>query len=447
MSLSIVINVVRRQYRSLFGRLLGIFIVAALLIVGNVVFTMNKIVEDHPRNQMSQRLVSYVFTRLGIPPDPAALAALSADLGWGIGVMGPGFSWRSAPDLPGIETLERLAPPGPTGLFWVDGQRWAVQRQGHWRYYVTGFKLAWSDRFRRAVLEGAAALGVVLLGTYGAVRWLFTPIRQVRAGADRIAGGELHHRITTNRVDELGELTGSVNAMANRLQAGLDAKRHLLLAMGHELRTPLTRARLLAEMLPPTEDRGRLIRNLDEMGDLTRALLEAETLADPHFVLSRAPCDLAGLVREAMAAAEGAAEGARVRVDLPTPPLPPVPADRLRLRLVLGNLLGNAVRHGGGVVRVALYREGTWALICIADHGPGIAPAHLAQLGQAFWRPDPARSRKTGGHGLGLYLCRAILASHGGGLAIASTQGVGTTVTVRLPVDEGPIDEGPIGAG
>ena len=75
-------------------------------------------------------------------------------------------------------------------------------------------------------------------------------------------------------------------------------------------------------------------------------------------------------------------------------------------------------------------------VITVADTGVGIAPEHLAHLGERFYRVDSARARRDGGSGLGLSICRSIVEAHGGTLAFASVPGVGTTVTVTLPADK-----------
>ena len=101
---------------------------------------------------------------------------------------------------------------------------------------------------------------------------------------------------------------------------------------------------------------------------------------------------------------------------------------------LFANLLQNAARATPteGTIAVSARRQGPDVIVTVADTGVGIAPEHLAHLGERFYRVDPARARRDGGSGLGLSICRSIAEAHGGTLAFASTPGAGTTVTVTL---------------
>jgi signal transduction histidine kinase len=217
----------------------------------------------------------------------------------------------------------------------------------------------------------------------------------------------------------------------------LDAKRALLLAMSHELRSPLTRARLHAELLPDDAQapeiqgaRAALLRDLGEMRDLITDLLESERLASPHAALNMEATDLAELVREVVAALPDAGT---LRLDLPA--LPPLPVDRTRVRLLLRNLLDNALRHGGKAVQppeLQLEKLASGWQIRVRDFGPGVDEAQLPHLAEPFFRPDAARQRATGGVGLGLYLCRLVAQAHGGSMSLHNAH-PGLEITVLLP--------------
>jgi signal transduction histidine kinase len=115
--------------------------------------------------------------------------------------------------------------------------------------------------------------------------------------------------------------------------------------------------------------------------------------------------------------------------------------DPARVRLLLRNLLGNAVRHAAGAKQATevtlTLAEGVGGLhavtLTVRDHGPGVPPEQLAQLAQAFHRPDSARTRSAGGVGLGLYLCRLVAQAHGGQLALHNAQ-PGLAVVATWPV-------------
>lgn len=116
--------------------------------------------------------------------------------------------------------------------------------------------------------------------------------------------------------------------------------------------------------------------------------------------------------------------------------LPGALVDRARVRLLLRNLLDNALRHGAGAYRspeLMLSRVADVLVIEVRDHGPGVPGEQLARLAQAFYRPDSARTRAAGGVGLGLYLCRLVAQAHGGRLALSDAQ-PGLRVRVELPL-------------
>ena len=192
-----------------------------------------------------------------------------------------------------------------------------------------------------------------------------------------------------------------------------------MLAISHELRSPLTRARLNVELLDDSAPRQALLHDLAEMRDLITHLLESERLAQGHAALQAEPTDLAALVHDV---ADTAFEGRVLQLQIEDVG-GPVLADPTRLRLLLRNLIDNALRHGadGGPPTVYLQREADGRIAMgVRDCGRGVAPEHLAQLGEPFYRPDVARTRSAGGTGLGLALCRLVAQAHGGELRIRS---------------------------
>jgi signal transduction histidine kinase len=217
-----------------------------------------------------------------------------------------------------------------------------------------------------------------------------------------------------------------------------------LLAISHELRSPLTRARLNTELLPETTDvqpqREALLRDLALMRDLVTDLLESERLASPHVALQREPTHLSELVSEVVnevvaSLPQHPSVAQTLAADLPTLAL-----DRTRMRLLLRNLLDNALRHNTAedgsplqavVLNVQRSPDGG-VQISVRDFGPGVSDAALPHLAEPFYRPDAARERATGGVGLGLYLCKLVAQAHGGSLALRNAQ-PGLQVSVLLP--------------
>ena len=299
------------------------------------------------------------------------------------------------------------------------------------------------ERRPRLVGYGLAVLLLLTLLAWLYARHLLRPLDAIGEGARRFGAGDFSQPIAVHRPqrpDELGQLAQTINTMGEDIRQMLDAKRALLLAISHELRSPITRARLHIELLPETPDteaqRQALLRDLQEMANLVTDLLESERLAGRHAALHREPVELPALAREVLGELQvrhPAAAGVAVHV---AEPLPAPALDRGRVRLLLRNLLDNALRHGAGAplppaVTFAATPDGGLC-ITVRDHGPGVPDDQLARLAEPFYRPDSARTRSAGGVGLGLYLCRLVAQAHGGTFMLRNAQ-PGLEAVVTLP--------------
>jgi two-component system, OmpR family, sensor histidine kinase BaeS len=175
----------------------------------------------------------------------------------------------------------------------------------------------------------------------------------------------------------------------------------------------------------------RLNRLVDDLQKVSRA--QAHQL-DLHLD----PVAAAVLISDAVKAAEPSYASKGVALEAAIEPrVPTIEADTERIAEVLANLLTNALRHtsSGGIVKVSARQRAERLEISVADNGEGIAPEHLDRVFERFYRIDPARSRASGGTGIGLAIVRAIVEAHGG-TATATSPGIGsgTTVTLLLPI-------------
>lgn len=420
----------RRAHRhlrhSLKARLVALFLILAFALAGAFLFGMQKALSIGWRDAARPLVTDYVdrlVAEIGSPPSVERARALTQRLPVTVAIEGPQVHWQSHP----AETNT-----------WRRHDRWATEEgllarttaDGH--HVVFGLNVqAWRDRPRLWAWTTLAMLLLLTLVAYKSVRLLLRPLDDIRAGAQRFGRGEFAEAIPIRRNDELGELAGDVNTMATSIHQMLEAKRALLLAISHELRSPLTRARLHAELLPEhdgetTVRREGLLRELQEMADLVSELLESERLGQGHAALQREETDLGALVREVTADADVA-----VGIE---PGLPPLPLDRMRLRLLLRNLVDNALRHGDAtrspLVRLARDAQ-QHIVLTVRDFGPGVDDEVLPQLAQPFYRPDAARERATGGVGLGLYLARLVAQAHGASFTLANAR-PGLEITVRF---------------
>ncbi|MEO8297677.1 MAG: HAMP domain-containing sensor histidine kinase [Burkholderiales bacterium] len=442
----------RRFKHSLGLKLLLLFLLLALALGATFLVGMRHIGGNGWRALAEPLLHDYadrLVAEIGSPPDPARAEALAQRLHLRIRIDGPALHWVSSNTAPDDA---RGAPLGPRWLR-VDGDEPEDAdhgdmrtRVGHWalmRRSADGHDIRFGlaqQPWREPRVFGWLTLAALLLITavaYAVLRRLMRPLGDIHAGALRFGQGDFSQPIPVRHSDELGRVAAQVNAMAASISQMLDAKRGLLLAISHELRSPLTRARLNVELLAPpadteqTQAHGALLADLAQMRDLIEDLLESERLATGHASLAREPVDLAALVTAVVAEL-----GASGQVVLSLDVVPTVQVDRLRLRLALRALIDNARRHSKGAAQlpsVALALADGQVVITVRDFGPGVPPEQLAQLGQAFYRPDSARTRSAGGVGLGLYLCRLVAQVHGGTLQLRNAE-PGFEATLRLPL-------------
>ena len=417
----------RRRWRhSLKWRLVTLFLLLALATTAVFLFGMQRVLQGGWQGYAKPLVADYVdklAAEIGSPPDEARAKAIVARLPVSIRIDGPQVQYDSHPEYHVPRRWNHS-----DGERQIGAEGWGLTRttaDGHRiRFGLAGPPP--DARPRNVGWATLAALLLMLAAAYATVWQLLRPLQAINAGVQAFGRGQFTPPIAVQRRDELGELTERINAMAASLHGMLDAKRALLLALSHELRSPLTRARVNAELLDDTPERSALLRDLGEMRDLIATLLESERLAQGHSALQAEPTDLAALARAAAAAA--VAEGQALTLDIDDT-LGPVSVDPTRVRLLLRNLLANARRHAGGAAAAAelfLRREsgpgGEQLALGLRDHGPGVAAEQVSRLAQAFYRPDAARTRGSGGVGLGLHLCRLVAQAHGCELRIRLAQ-------------------------
>ena len=415
---------------SIQGRLVALFVLLALATSAVFLYGMQRVVQNGWQAYAKPLVADYVdrlAAEIGSPPSIDRARALTRSLPLTVRIHGPLVDWDSRDESsPPVRLRPRHGEEADAenGIDHSRAAAWGLVRHTADGHRIT-FGLAQApDEARPRLIGWVTLCGLLVLTAlaYLTVRRLLAPLRPIAAGVAAYGRGEFGHPIAVQRRDELGFLAARINAMAASLRAMLDAKRALLLAISHELRSPLTRARVHVELLDDSPNRDALLRDLGEMRELVASLLESERLTQGHAALHAEPTDLAELVRELLASQFADADLA-LELD---GSIGRVNADPTRLRLMLRNLVTNALRHGAQAAArpvVFLKREADGRIaLGVRDHGPGVGVEQLALLGQAFYRPDSARSRGIGGVGLGLYLCRLVAQAHGGELRIRNAE-------------------------
>jgi len=305
-----------------------------------------------------------------------------------------------------------------------------IQRQGYQYLFIVDNSFRQGSERRHWALF--LVLGSILFVLYLAIRRMFRPIGEISAQVKNIGEGDLEQTIEVKGKGELALLAAGINRMATQIKAMLESKSGLLLAISHELRSPITRMRVNLELLEDSDIQQKLIDDVREMETLVAAILESEKLNSSHAPLNLSRCEMLHLIEEVVQA-----HPCRKRIKTSMSPVA-LEIDQLRLKLLLKNLLDNACHYSideQALIEVSLRHDQKSVSIEVQDRGIGIAAEELPRLTEAFYRPDQARRRDTGGYGLGLYLCKLIAEAHGGEIIIESEPGTGTRVVVKLPFD------------
>jgi len=301
-------------------------------------------------------------------------------------------------------------------------------------------------------IGGVVLAGIAALGAF-AVRAGLRPLRQLEQGAQRIADGGLSHRMPElSAGTEVGRLSAALNKMLSQIEAAFAARaasearmRRFVADASHELRTPLAGIRGFAELhrmgALPDVDRAmdRIESEAVRMGGLVEDLLTLARL-DEERPLDLAPMDLRTLAADALHDLTALDPGRPVSLTGPdgsgAPRPAPVLGDEARLRQVVTNLVGNAVKHtpAGTAVRIGVGETEGVCLLEVADRGPGLTDDQASLVFERFYRVDASRSRQDGGGaGLGLAIASALVRAHGGTLSLDTAPGRGAAFRIALP--------------
>jgi signal transduction histidine kinase len=275
-------------------------------------------------------------------------------------------------------------------------------------------------------------VGVVFIA-YWFQKRLLRPVESLGDGVARMSAGQLDVALPLVTHDELGTLTTAFNQMVRRVKDMLQARDQLLLDVSHELRSPLTRMKVALALLPEDDNKASLDADVKEMEAMISELLELERLRTPHG-LRKQKQDMVPILREAVQLFEKRAPGVQLTA---RPQTIFANVDCEKLRTVLRNLLDNAFKYSlpdSQPIILSVSEIQDSVVIRVQDDGQGIPDAERASVFEPFFRIDPSRSKKTGGYGLGLSMCKRIVEAHGGTINIESNPGRGVSFVVKIPI-------------
>jgi two-component system OmpR family sensor kinase len=377
-----------------------------------------------------------------------------------------------------LSAITRVAPPALSGqeftgkLDMVSEVRieYSPDHRAADPYESDGWRVIWAERPDRTgsvmvavrldevdatlrrmwLVNGGAAL--LVLAALAVVGWFavhagLRPLRRIESTAAAIAGGDLTHRVPVLAPPrtEVGRLATSLNVMLEQLAAAFEARarseermRAFLGDVSHELRTPLFGIRGFTELyrmggVDIDRTMTHIQRETSRLAALAEDLLLLARLEEPG-VLQESPMDLRTVAADAYLDVRALAPDRPVTLTGPDgvgpPGSAPVVGDESRLRQVVTNLVGNAVTHtpAGSPVRIGVGSDGPFAVLEVADSGPGLSGEQAARVFERFYRVTPA-----GGAGLGLSIVRSLVEAHGGQVSVRTAPGEGAVFRVSLP--------------
>jgi len=270
---------------------------------------------------------------------------------------------------------------------------------------------------------------------------LVAPLKALTIGARAIAAGKLEQRINITSQDELGQLAGDFNAMAATLESNREAQRRWIIDIAHELRTPLS---ILRGELQAIEDGvrdwnddacnslqaevGRLERLVNDLRELTLSDAGGLDYQYQHI-------DLREVAQEALERSSGRLGECDLSIELTASDSDlHLTGDPERLQQLITNLIENSCRYtdAGGRIRVTL-TDGSRLGLIIEDSAPGVPAAAMPRLFDRLYRVEESRNRESGGFGLGLSICKGIVAAHGGNISATPSELGGLRIEIELP--------------
>jgi heavy metal sensor kinase len=282
-------------------------------------------------------------------------------------------------------------------------------------------------------------------GGYWLMRRSLRPVDEITERAEGITSSNLSERLPVIRTgDELERLSTALNRMIGRLDDAFEHINRFSADASHELRTPLTILQLELEGVVHNhplsaslaDQIGSALEETHRMSRIVESLLTISRLDAGEANLEKSRLDLGDLVASTTDEMRVLAQEKSIVLRTSAEENVGVEGDRTRLQQVVANLIDNAIKYTPecGAVEVRVQKEGGKAVLEVSDNGVGIPTTTIPHIFERFYRVDKARSRASGGAGLGLSIVKAICTAHGGEISVSSEEGRGSRFRVELPL-------------
>jgi len=306
--------------------------------------------------------------------------------------------------------------------------------------------------FKSLWITGLLATVLVLLVGFILTRQIIKPLYALKNGANKIASGDLNHRVIVKSKDELGELAQSFNNMAANLDMAEQSRRRLNADIAHEIRTPTsvilgTVDGIIDGVFEADHEHLSLIREQTILlNRITQDIRDLSMAESGQLKLELVPTSVVDLVKRKIAQYKARARNNNIKLELKVyQEASTISIDPIRIEQVITNLLANALHYtpSGGTVTVSIdtvtedndhFIDKPSLVISFADTGKGIEAKHLPHIFDRFYRADESRSRTEGGTGLGLAIVKQMVEAHSGQVWVESEPEKGSTFYISLPL-------------
>lgn len=419
---------------TIFLKLVLTVLVFGLMLNVCVIVVFRLTTDDKPRRYLRdfmRKMEKSIVYDIGLPPDTLKARQICDDLDIEMRYESPKKIWTSSPDMPTLGDI--LYMPENKDRFDKDessiahyrGSPYSIMRYPQGVFIIKPFDPGGLFRPERAILLLIFFISIVLILLYFLLRRIFGPLKDLSYAVHQIGDGNYKIKVPVKTGDELGELAGSINEMSSKISNSINSKEQLLIDVSHELRSPLTRIKLGLEVGSSKE---KIEEDVLEMERMVTSLLENYRSDAVFGNIEPEKTDIAELLEETIS-----------EYDLPsrikyqnTAGEIILMVDLNKMQVVFRNLIDNALKYSSGEIYITIKVNADDVLISFKDKGIGIAEDDLKYIFEPFYRADRSRSRRTGGFGLGLSICKKITDAHKAEIIINSRVNEGTEVILKF---------------
>ncbi len=276
-------------------------------------------------------------------------------------------------------------------------------------------------------------------------RSLFQPLNEIQEFSKEVSKGNYSNRLLNTNDDEIGQLALAFNLMSQSLEEQEVRKKEFLSNVVHELRTPLTYISgytqvLKQQIYTSPEEAQHYLKTIENetnrLNKLIYDVIELDHLQEHMYILNEEPMAIAQLFLDTLALFDIRITEKQLKIELDIQEDLIINGDTKRMQQVFYNLLDNAIKYSSeqSMIKLNLIAENKKLLFQVNNEGNEISEMDLHHIGERFFRTDKARSRSTGGTGLGISIVKEIVRLHGGSFSLSSNSVNGTTVTIKLPL-------------